>query len=306
MRRSASRSRLVWLAVAAAAAATLWSPSSGTATAVKPAGLRLAFTGLPRETRPGGSMTYSLTATNVGRSRATAVDVRVYGVSGDASVLAVVSSSDLSCSHRDEFSVDCSITAIAPRAQASVEISARATRLGTIRVAASALWHVGARVRERRAGISTAVLTPDSVHAVASRLIGGNAQSPQQLTLDAISAPHGQDPAGTFTLKSHWADVGFDEEVSGRVTCLNVAGNVAVVGVMIDNANSNIPPQPDSTPVTHLLFLLVDNGFPGAGRDTMTFGGGGDPWDSPCQWFGGAPGTGFPLSDGDIVGSHRL
>jgi hypothetical protein len=136
---------------------------------------------------------------------------------------------------------------------------------------------------------------------VASRLIGGNAQSPQQLILDAISAPHGQDPAGTFILKSHGADVGFDEELSGRVTCLNVAGNVAVVGVVIDNASSNIPPEPGSTPVTHLLFLLVDNGLPGAARDTMAFAGGGDPLGSSCQWFTGAPTTGFPLSDGDIA-----
>jgi Domain of unknown function DUF11 len=252
------------------------------------ADLRVRLVVLPTETRPGGSVTYSATVANHGTRAAKNVALRV---AGDATVDSV-SAGRLACSVDLHVRVDCSLGVLRPRASASVEVAGLAGGLGTLRVEASATSSTTEAVpRDNTARAAIAVRPPDSVEVRASRFFTGT-QPEQQLAIDAISAPHGQDPAGTFSL------AGLGEEVNGRVTCLHVSGNRAIVGVAIDH--TDMPPGPGVTPTDWLVFALVDNGSPGAGRDTFTYGGGTGPAGAACLLpLGGV--AGFPVAGGEIT-----
>jgi len=246
---------------------------------VPAADLRVRVIGLPRETRVGGNVGYAVKLVNAGRRQATGVMLWIK-VDTNAAVVSVASAG-ISCSSADERNRLRCITATLPgHRRARVDVAARATSLGTLRVTAT----VSSTTREvtwsnNRAEVETSVLAPDSVHADAYR----SGRFPIQLWLDAISAPDGEDPAGTFTLS-------WQGKSSGRVTCVNVAGNKATVGVVIDNA--------DGTPGTAgLLFLLTDNGSPGAGHDTLTFGGGGPALSDCPAW---------PFAEGSAITSGEI
>jgi hypothetical protein len=142
-------------------------------------------------------------------------------------------------------------------------------------------------VRNNVATLATSVVPPDSVHVAASRNLAGHPDI--DLTLDAISGPHGEDPEGTFVLD--W--VGHS---AGHVTCLSVTGNTAFVGVRIDEPNT----PPDATATPHLLFLFTDAGSPGVGRDTLTFGGSAGSVSCLEPFFpGGIPG--ISITGGEIT-----
>lgn len=113
--------------------------------------------------------------------------------------------------------------------------------------------------------------------------------SRSNLSMDAISDPYGQDFEGSFTLE--WTGI----VSSGRVICLNVSGNKAFVGVVVD-VSDGAPVAPPG----YLLFRLVDKGSPGVGRDTLTFGGGGGrPF---CPALGSFPDENTPpIKAGEIT-----
>jgi hypothetical protein len=254
------------------------------------ANLRVRLTVLPTETRPGGSVTYVATVANHGARAAKNVALTV---AGDAAVNSL-SARRLACTVDLQSRINCSARSLRSGASATVEVAGIAGELGTLRVEASATSStVEAVLRDNTARAAIAVRRPDSVDARASRFFTGT-QLAQQLTIHAVSAPHGQDPAGSFSLS------GRGEEVSGHVTCLRVSGNQALVGVAIDH--TNMPPGPGATRTNWLLFGLADNGSPGTGRDTFTYGGGTDSVVDPCLLpLGVGGGGGFALADGEIT-----
>ena len=91
----------------------------------------------------------------------------------------------------------------------------------------------------------------------------------------AAGAPGGA-PLGRFFAVAHnngpgGPPGGFALEVGSRttdnITCLNVQGNVAVIGYR------QIPPNPDDVPVKNVMHaLVIDGGPPGAGRDRILAG----------------------------------
>lgn len=140
--------------------------------------------------------------------------------------------------------------------------------------------------------IETSVVAPNSVQVTASRVRPDG--SALELRMDAISGAHGQDPSGTFTFSLEG-----DDKVSGRVACVNVSGNRANVGVVIDNSDPPVPAG--ATKVTGLMFFLTDNGSPGAGRDTLTFAGGVGPLPYRCTSRFTSRLEKHPITDGDIT-----
>lgn len=63
------------------------------------------------------------------------------------------------------------------------------------------------------------------------------------LTIDAISGRHGRDPDGTFALD-------WEGKASGHVTCLNVSGNKAYVGVVVDAPAVDVAADATPTPTS--------------------------------------------------------
>jgi hypothetical protein len=250
--------------------------------------LQVELRGLPSETRVGGSVTYEVTLRNRGPGRARSVSLAVDG----GAVLASVLSRGLACSTRPEFHVHCSAGIVRPGTGATLELAVRPTRLGTFHVTARASTSTREATPKNNAStVSTRVRPADSVHAVGSRVILG---LPTQFKIEAVSAAHGQDVAGSFSLDSEVAG-GKHEVTNGRVLCLSVVGKRANVGVVIDDSSTGAPPG--TVPVTQLLFQLTDNGSPGAGRDSLTFAGG-EGVGFKC-FLGGFGGT--TITSGDIA-----
>jgi hypothetical protein len=136
--------------------------------------------------------------------------------------------------------------------------------------------------------VRTPVFAADSVQVAASRRVDGHPDI--DLTLDAVSGRHGQDPDGRFVLD-------WEGHATGRVTCLSVSGNTAYVGVAIDDPQP--PTDPDAVSTPYLLFGLTDNGSPGVGRDTLTFAGGPSPFSCADPSFPVTPG--LEITGGEIT-----
>jgi Domain of unknown function DUF11 len=248
------------------------------------ADLQVRFIDFSRVARVGGSVTYSLTISNAGLRRAK--NVRL-SMNSRAEVVSV-SSRGVSCDSPAVFPLTCSAPVLAPHSNASVEVAARATRLGLIAAdlkARSATRE--ATPRNNSTTVRTFVLLPDSVHAAGSWFLEGRPEFPVRFTIDAISAALGQDAAGSFS-QQDWLGV----EVSGQVVCLTVSGNRATVGGVVEHSNS-------PSGAKGFLFFLADNGPPGAGSDTATELGVAEPAKDHCPEPPEAGGS--PLNDGDIV-----
>jgi hypothetical protein len=182
----------------------------------------------------------------------------------------------------------CQTAALAPRASTRIELKTQAITLGSLRLRATASTYTReVTSRNNGAAVATPVRTPDSVH-VAARV--DRERFPIELVIDGISGPRGQHPEGTYMLD--WQGRG-----SGRVTCLGVSGNTAVVGVLIEDPAT--PLAPGATPTRGLWFVLTDNGSPGTGRDTLTFGGG--PLPSYTCPAPAVTGTELAITSGEIT-----
>jgi Domain of unknown function DUF11 len=272
------------------AVVVLVGPGTSSALSAKPraaSDLRIRISGWPGETRVGNEVNYALTVSNVGLSAAKDVVVRVTG--GHAGLIEV-SAGGQSCAPPSQFeawfALGCSFSSLAPHAAKRIELGVRPSELGRIVVHATVESRSQeSRLRNNAASVSTPVFSPDSVHVAATR-VGPNTMN---LTIDAISSRHGRDPDGTFALD-------WEGKASGHVTCLNVSGNKALVGVVVDSPAVDV--AADATPTPYLLFILTDNGSPGPGRDTVTFARGADPFSCEARSF---PGSGYTITSGDIA-----
>ncbi len=79
--------------------------------------------------------------------------------------------------------------------------------------------------------------------------------------VDAQSAPSGEDARGHFWSSAQRGEI--STLFRGRVTCLNVVGNKAVAGGVVEESN-----DPIAFAGSFALFQVTDNGSPGAEGDT--------------------------------------
>jgi hypothetical protein len=96
----------------------------------------------------------------------------------------------------------------------------------------------------------SAVAVEDSVVGTAQV---GNPFSGASATIDAHSGPSGENPTGTVNITAH------ANRLAGPVTCLNVTGNRATIGI----ANADRPGEGG--------IIYVEDGGPG-GTDALDFG----------------------------------
>ena len=93
---------------------------------------------------------------------------------------------------------------------------------------------------------------------VAGTLMLDTPQLQAQFHLNAKSDPDGNDPHGSFFLRQEPFVTGA-LDVRGSVTCLDVTGNRAWVGLVVEESTGTFPLPEGSG----LIFEIVDNGEPG-------------------------------------------
>lgn len=250
------------------------------------ADLHVAVSAAPSATRVGGTTTYSVTVANRGRARAERVAARLTGGLDAVSV----STSRGSCvGPTSALAVDCALGTLAPGARALVTIEARAGAEGTVTLSARVTSPTrDSRPRDNAAAVSTRVTPPDSVRGTATRpLFGGRTPGLVLVEIDAIGAPLGGEPAGTFSTR-----YGPAWELRGTVVCVTVAGNRASVGGVVEYSTE--PAYPVGSGV---LFAFTDNG---PGLDTQTsYLNQPDPRKCPVPLFAVDHET--PIDGGDFV-----
>jgi hypothetical protein len=87
-----------------------------------------------------------------------------------------------------------------------------------------------------------------------------------KLHVNAKSGPFGTDPRGKVVFRGNPPPIG-DIDIKGRVTCLNVVGNQAIVGFEITKAKAGPIPEGAGG-----IFSILDNGEPGTGNDAFEGG----------------------------------
>jgi hypothetical protein len=106
--------------------------------------------------------------------------------------------------------------------------------------------------------------------------------------VEAHSGPAGEDPRGHFYLEQDPTSFG------GRVTCLNVNGNTATLGGIVERNRSDLPfPAVGTTFLHH----IVDNGEPGDMDTSYTFIGPPPALFNTCT----LPPGGFVVEQGNYV-----
>jgi hypothetical protein len=277
--------RLLLLSLVGIVATAGWTPSARPLAAPR-ADLRVQLSRLPTETRVDGNVIYRAVVRNIGRRTAKDVAIDVEA----SPLLVAVSTRAVSCNAASA-GLRCITASLRPRAAAEVALTIRALGLGAISVKASAST-VSAEVtlRNNAASATTPVVAPDSVRVEAFYLAPSFRQD---ISLNAISGRRGEDPDGTLIMD--WFG-----RVSGTVTCVNVSGNRAVVGIM----TPPVVPPPGATATPFLLFGFTDNGSPGAGRDTFSLIGSAAPISCWFPWPADAPQTGstvIPITSGEVT-----
>jgi hypothetical protein len=245
------------------------------------ADLRVRITGLPTETRVGGEVTYRAVVQNVGHRAAKEIRLDLT----TSELLVAVSAHGVRCDQSSE-ALACTSAVLRPGAAVQIEVTIRALALGRLVVRArAASISAEATLRNNVATATTPVLPSDSIHVDATYVAPSFRQAIQ---LDAVSGRHGEDPDGTMTM--NWAgDVG-----AGRVTCVNILGNRAAVGVV----TPSILPPPGTVATPYLLFVFTDNGSPGGGRDTFSLFGGATPYS--CVFALSGNGSTITITTGEI------
>jgi hypothetical protein len=125
-----------------------------------------------------------------------------------------------------------------------------------------------------------------------------------QIDVNAASGPPGGSPLGRFFAVWRYGGPGgppggialnLGSRTTDNITCLNVEGNVAMIGYR------QIPPNPDSVPIKNVLHaLVVDGGPSGSGLDRISAGAtvtDEDPND--CTIPADAESRGHPLRSGE-------
>ena len=114
-------------------------------------------------------------------------------------------------------------------------------------------------------------------------------------TVLARSGPNGENAVGFFASEAFVGLVG--NPFSGKVTCLRVEGNRAVVAGIVTKSQA-----PNAPVGSGALLEFTDNGFPGAGRDTnLNFIGYGpsDPELTTCPFVDDFPE--ITITKGDVA-----
>jgi hypothetical protein len=81
-----------------------------------------------------------------------------------------------------------------------------------------------------------------------------------KLHVNAKSGPSGENPRGKIVFRGNPPPFGA-VDVHGKITCMNVTGNQAVVGFVVTKSRAGFPVG------THGEFSILDAGEPGAGGD---------------------------------------
>jgi hypothetical protein len=87
-----------------------------------------------------------------------------------------------------------------------------------------------------------------------------------KLHVNAKSGPFGTNPRGNVVFRGNPPPIG-DIDIKGRVTCLNVVGNQAIVGFEITKAKAGPVPVGAGG-----MFSILDDGEPGTGGDAFEGG----------------------------------
>jgi hypothetical protein len=125
-----------------------------------------------------------------------------------------------------------------------------------------------------------------------------------QIDVNVASGPPGGSPLGRFYALWRYGGPGgppggialnLGSQTTDNITCLNVEGNVAMIGYR------QIPPNPDSVPIKNVLHaLVVDGGPSGSGLDRISAGATDDDEDpNDCTIPANAESSGYPLRSGE-------
>jgi hypothetical protein len=220
--------------------------------------LRVTAQASPSANRVGGTFTYRIAVTNVGRRSAPEA---VLVVEANADLVSASSSLGACSAGQGRVRARCALGLLGPRALATVTVTVRGTTLGELRLALrTSSSSRDARPGDNVANVVTHVTDPDFVRGRGVRpAFGPGARPPVVVEVDAISGPGGEDPVGTFYTKYPVAP-----ELRGRVTCLTTSGNRASVGGIVEETTDPVNDPVGST----VHFAFTDNGEPGVGRDT--------------------------------------
>jgi hypothetical protein len=150
------------------------------------------------------------------------------------------------------------------------------------------------RQRNNRATQTTRVVDTHTVQGRGVRSTAGDAGYPTVTTeIDARADPTATSAAtGTFALQyaAISASPARGSDLRGRVVCLSVDANKAMIGGIVESSNSAAYPAGMA-----VRLAITDNGDPGAGRDTSTAFLGGEP---TCAL---EPAAEVPLIEGNFV-----
>jgi Domain of unknown function DUF11 len=223
-----------------AAAFAFWLGGTAPGAAQPAADLSVSVSDAPDPVSVGSKVTYTITVRNAGPSIAREM---VLTLSGPPSRRLVGT--------------------IRKGGKAVVRVVARPAAIGSLPVNI----RVTAKTRDPRRRNNSAVETTrviglDTVQGHGVRPVFGSPVGSVSVDLDARSAHDGSDPAGTFNTRYPNGD----PDLRGRVVCLAVSGNKAMVGGIVESVSGS---NPNASPVgSGVLFAVTDNG----GRDTeLTF-----------------------------------
>jgi uncharacterized repeat protein (TIGR01451 family) len=218
------------------------------------ADLAVALTDAPDPVGVGKTVTYTITVKNAGPGRATGVAVTAVLPTG----LELESASNPCASVGS--SVVCKLGTIRKRSKSMVRVIAKATTPGSLSPSAKVTAKTAdPHRRNNSASQTTKIAGLDSVKGAGVRPAFQTPTLAVTVEVDAISAFNGEDASGTFATRYGQSAL----ILRGRVVCLTIAGNRAMVGGVVETSNTPVNPVGSG-----VLLAFTDNGEPGAGRDT--------------------------------------
>jgi len=209
----------------------------------------------------GKTISYTVRVRNAGPARATGVRVTAALPAG----MELVSVTGKGCANAGSRAA-CKVGSLRRGTTTTVEFEAKATAVGAATVTATvSAKTVDPRRRNNASKQTTTVAGHDTVQGHGVRPVfgpAGQAGFRVSVDVDALSDFNGEDASGTFATSYPNGN----PELRGRVVCLTVAGNRAMVGGIVESASGE--GSSANPPGSGVLFAITDNGEPGAGRDT--------------------------------------
>lgn len=230
---------------------------------------------------------------NRGPQRASRVKLTLT-VTGPAQVVGRPSAAGGSCRTQSGSQAACSWATLASKHQVTVTVRVDPTGLGVVSLRAVVSSATADSKRRNNSVLhTTRVVGLDTVQGRGIRSTMGDAGRPIVTTeIDARRDPTVGTVSGTFLLQydSSSRSPARGSDLRGRVVCLAVAGNRAMVGGVVESSNNAAYPVG-----TGVQLAFTDNGEPGAGRDTTTAFIAVEP---TCAF---EPGVELPLIEGNYV-----